>query len=67
MNNYYFQWFAFILGVLPEALQLFLEKNMPKNNAILGISDPKMASGISDTLKVKCQATGVVPEILRGN
>uniref|UniRef100_A0A1B6D9N1 Nucleolar protein 56 n=1 Tax=Clastoptera arizonana TaxID=38151 RepID=A0A1B6D9N1_9HEMI len=52
-------------GILTEQLQVFLDKHMAKD-AILGIGDSKIASSINDILKIKCQASGIVPEILRG-
>ncbi|GAB6024358.1 snoRNP complex protein nop56 [Chamberlinius hualienensis] len=57
-------------GILHDDLQLFLENNLPKSSKksklILGVAEPKLGSAISEVLKIKCQHTDVVPEILRG-
>ncbi|XP_071947903.1 nucleolar protein 56-like [Antedon mediterranea] len=58
-------------GVIHEDLQLFLDTNLPespkkKKKIVLGVGDVKIGSAIQEALKVPCQSTGVVPEILRG-
>ncbi|KAK2584161.1 hypothetical protein KPH14_006591 [Odynerus spinipes] len=57
-------------GVVPDDLQLFLDSTLPKpdqnTKIILGISDPKLGASITEALGIKCDHTGVVPEIIRG-
>ena len=53
-------------GIVSDDLKLFLETNMPKGKAVLGVTDSKLSAGISDTLGIKCSHIGVVPEIVRG-
>uniref|UniRef100_A0A0V0G5W8 Nucleolar protein 56 n=1 Tax=Triatoma dimidiata TaxID=72491 RepID=A0A0V0G5W8_TRIDM len=54
-------------GLMTEDLQLFLEKNFPKDGkATLGVGDQKLAATISDTLGYNCKWTGAIPEIIRG-
>ncbi|XP_039282306.1 nucleolar protein 56 isoform X2 [Nilaparvata lugens] len=57
-------------GIVPEDLQIFLEKSLPspskKNPVSLGVFDTKLASALAESLVVKCECTGVVPEIIRG-
>jgi nucleolar protein 56 len=59
-----------MVGVVPEALQVFLDKNVPqsskKEKVVLGVSDAKLGASISEALNITCQHTGAVPEILRG-
>lgn len=47
-----------------------MEENLPKKKksvVTLGIHDQKLAAAISEKIHgVKCQFTGVVPEIIRG-
>ncbi|XP_052773586.1 nucleolar protein 56-like isoform X2 [Mya arenaria] len=57
-------------GVVHEDLRLFIETNVPqsskKQKVVLGVSDPKIGSSISEDLGVSCLHTGVVPEVVRG-
>ncbi|XP_029040268.1 nucleolar protein 56 [Osmia bicornis bicornis] len=57
-------------GVVPEDLQLFLDSCVPKtgknDKIVLGIADPKLGASITEALGIKCDHTGVVPEIIRG-
>ncbi|PIO23675.1 hypothetical protein AB205_0105220, partial [Aquarana catesbeiana] len=55
-------------GVLHEDLKLLLETHMPakKKKALLGVSDGKIGAAIFEELNIKCDTTGVVPEIIRG-
>merc|ERR1712055_1080091 len=53
-------------GIVSDDLQLFLETNMPKGKAVLGVSDSKLSSSISDACGIKCSHIGVVPEVIRG-
>merc|ERR1711978_688656 len=39
---------------------------MPKGKAVLGVSDSKLSSSISDACGIKCSHIGVVPEVIRG-
>jgi hypothetical protein len=49
---------------------VFIETNVPKSSkkqkVVLGVADPKIGSSIVEELKVQCQHTGVIPEIIRG-
>ncbi|XP_075711465.1 nucleolar protein 56 [Rhinoderma darwinii] len=55
-------------GVLHEDLKLLLETNMPakKKKALLGVGDAKIGAAIQEELKITCQTSGAVAEILRG-
>lgn len=57
-------------GVVPEDLQLFLDSCVPKSGKhdkiVLGVADPKLGASITEALGIKCDHTGVVPEIIRG-
>jgi len=60
-------------GICGETLKGFLEMNLPKSKAVkkcsftLGVSDPKIGTGIQETLFFKCSAgDSVVKELLRG-
>ena len=53
-------------GIVSDDLKLFLETNMPKGKAVLGVTDSKLSAGITDALGIKCSHIGVVPEIVRG-
>ncbi|KAL7302177.1 hypothetical protein TKK_0005400 [Trichogramma kaykai] len=54
-------------GVVPEDLQLFLDTNITKKKkAILGVTEPKLGASITEALKIKCDHTGAIPEIIRG-
>uniref|UniRef100_A0A1B6L8B7 Nucleolar protein 56 n=1 Tax=Graphocephala atropunctata TaxID=36148 RepID=A0A1B6L8B7_9HEMI len=57
-------------GVLPESLQVFLDKSVPQSTntekVVLGVSDSKLGASIVESLAITCQHTGAVPEILRG-
>ncbi|XP_012147053.2 nop56 ribonucleoprotein [Megachile rotundata] len=57
-------------GVVPEDLQLFLDSCIPKSGksdkVVLGVADPKLGASITEALGIKCDHTGVVPEIIRG-
>lgn len=48
----------------------FLEHNIPKEKkkkTTLGVGDSKLASSLSESVThVKCQFSGIVPELLRG-
>lgn len=55
-------------GVLHEDLKLFLETNIPgkKKKALLGVGDTKIGAAIQEELKIACQTSGVVAELIRG-
>jgi len=53
-------------GIVSDDLKLFLETNMPKGKAVLGVSDSKLSSSINDACGIKCSHIGVVPEVIRG-
>lgn len=53
-------------GIVSDDLKLFLETNMPKGKAVLGVSDSKLSASISDACGIKCSHIGVVPEVIRG-
>ncbi|CAD1480471.1 unnamed protein product, partial [Heterotrigona itama] len=57
-------------GVVPEDLQLFLDSCIPKSGkkdeVVLGVADPKLGASITETLDIKCDHTGAIPEIVRG-
>jgi len=62
---------AIIEGRLPDDLRLFLEENLPtkekkKRKVVLGVSDAKIGSAITDEFGVTCSFTDIVPEIIRG-
>ena len=51
-------------GIVSDDLKLFLETNMPKGKAVLGVSDSKLSASINDALGIKCSHIGVVPEVI---
>ena len=60
-------------GVVNPTLNSFLEQNLPKSKSVkkcgftLGVSDPKIGTGIQEALQIKCQAAEkVVAELIRG-
>merc|ERR1712032_709337 len=53
-------------GIVSDDLKLFLETNMPKGKAVLGVSDSKLSASINDACGIKCSHIGVVPEVIRG-
>lgn len=54
-------------GVLPENLKMFIDLSIPKKKkVVLGVGDPKLGASITEGLDLKCDHTGVVPELLRG-
>jgi len=53
-------------GIVSDDLKLFLETNMPKGKAILGVGDSKLSASIADACGLKCSHIGVVPEVIRG-
>ncbi|XP_014228365.2 nucleolar protein 56-like [Trichogramma pretiosum] len=54
-------------GVVPEDLQLFLDTNITKKKkTTLGVAEPKLGASITEALKIKCDHTGAIPEIIRG-
>ncbi|CAN2388297.1 Nucleolar protein 56, partial [Pristimantis euphronides] len=55
-------------GILHEDLKLLLETNMPakRKKALLGVGDAKIGAAIQEELKINCQTSGVVAEIIRG-
>jgi len=53
-------------GIVSDDLKLFLETNMPKGKAVLGVGDSKLSASIADACGLKCSHIGVVPEVLRG-
>lgn len=54
-------------GVIPEALQTFLERILRKvKGATLGVAEAKLGAAISDACGISCTCSGAVPEILRG-
>ena len=54
-------------GIVSDDLKLFLETNMPKGKAVLGVSDSKLSASINDACGIKCSHVGVVPEVLLPN
>ena len=59
-----------LIGTAPDGLKSFLDMKFPKSKKsenTLGVSDPKLAANINETLGLKCVFTGVVPEIVRGS
>lgn len=62
---------AIIEGRLPDDLKLFLEENLPskekkRRKVVLGVSDAKIGSAITEEFQVTCSFSDIVPEILRG-
>lgn len=62
---------AIVEGKLPEDLRTFLEENLPskdkkRRKIVLGVSDARIGSAITDEFNVTCSFSDVVPEILRG-
>lgn len=60
-----------IEGKLPEELKIFLEENLPtkekkRRKIILGVSDPRIGSTITEEFNVTCSFTDIVPEVIRG-
>lgn len=55
-------------GIIPTDLKLFLDVSLPskKKKLILGVADPKLGASIGEALDIKCDHTGVVPELIRG-
>uniref|UniRef100_A0A914XM73 Nucleolar protein 56 n=1 Tax=Plectus sambesii TaxID=2011161 RepID=A0A914XM73_9BILA len=57
-------------GLMHADLVNFLEQNVPKEKkkkTTVGVNDGKLAGAIAESVPhIKCQFTGVVPEILRG-
>lgn len=57
-------------GIPTEDLQVFLDTSFPKsekkNKHILGVADAKLGAAINEALGIKCDHTGVVPEVIRG-
>jgi len=53
-------------GIVSDDLKLFLETNMPKGKATLGVLDSKLGASINDACGIKCSHIGVVPEVIRG-
>ncbi|XP_012261824.1 nucleolar protein 56 [Athalia rosae] len=55
-------------GVVPIDLKLFLDSSLPgkRKKIVLGVGDPKLGASIGEALEIKCDHTGVVPELLRG-
>uniref|UniRef100_A0AC34QRH5 Nop domain-containing protein n=1 Tax=Panagrolaimus sp. JU765 TaxID=591449 RepID=A0AC34QRH5_9BILA len=55
-------------GTIHDDLRTFLESNLPKKrkNLTLGLIDTKLGSSINEDIGIKCQVSGVVPELLRG-
>lgn len=58
-------------GRLPEELKMFLEENLPskekkRRKIIIGVSDSKIGSSITEEFNVTCSFTDIVPEIMRG-
>lgn len=62
---------AIIEGKLPDDLKVFLTENLPskekkRRKIILGVSDAKIGSAITEEFSVSCSFSDIVPEILRG-
>lgn len=58
-------------GKLPDELKIFLEENLPskekkRRKILLGVSDPKIGSAITEEFSVVCSFSDIIPEILRG-
>jgi nucleolar protein 56 len=60
-------------GICSETMSNFLEMNLPKSKSArkcpytLGVSDPKLGTGIQEALNIKCSAKeAVTTELLRG-
>lgn len=62
---------AIVEGRLPEDLRNFLEENLPskekkRRKIILGVSEARIGSAITEEFNVTCSFSDVVPEIMRG-
>lgn len=62
---------AIVEGKLPDDLKTFLEENLPskekkRRKVVLGVSDAKIGSAITEEFNVTCSFSDVVPEIMRG-
>lgn len=55
-----------ILGEVTEGLVNFLELNVPKKKASLGVHDPRIGNLIQENLGIKCKTGQLVAELLRG-
>lgn len=58
-------------GTIPTELMLFIEENIPtkdkkRKRMLLGVSDARIGSAITELYGVPCSCTDVVPEIIRG-
>ncbi|XP_066598586.1 nucleolar protein 56 [Prorops nasuta] len=57
-------------GIATEDLKKFVDSCIPKSSKkqkiILGVSDPKLGSSITEFMDIKCDHLGVIPEIIRG-
>jgi nucleolar protein 56 len=53
-------------GEITEELAKFLELNMPKKKAELGVIDARMGNVLSETMGIKCTVGKLVTELLRG-
>ncbi|XP_033207179.1 nucleolar protein 56 [Belonocnema kinseyi] len=57
-------------GIVPEDLKLFLDSCIPKakkkEKVVLGVADSRLGASITEALGIKCDHTGVVPEVIRG-
>jgi RNA processing factor Prp31 len=53
-------------GELTQCLMNFLDSAVPKKNATLGITDPKLGNLIVERLAIKCKTGQLVQELLRG-
>lgn len=62
---------AIVEGKLPEDLKIFLQENLPskekkRRKVVLGVSDAKIGSAITEEFNVTCSFSDIVPEIMRG-
>eukprot|EP00730_Choanoeca_flexa_P008896 TRINITY_DN12555_c2_g6_i3.p1 TRINITY_DN12555_c2_g6~~TRINITY_DN12555_c2_g6_i3.p1 ORF type:complete len:532 (+),score=208.98 TRINITY_DN12555_c2_g6_i3:23-1597(+) len=59
-------------GMLPELLKNFLETHLPQSSSTkkspvtVGVADSKIGQAIAEELNLRCDHTGVVPELVRG-
>ena len=62
---------AIVEGKLPDDLKTFLEENLPskekkRRKVVLGVSDARIGSAITEEFNVTCSFSDIVPEVLRG-
>lgn len=53
-------------GEITAELANFLETNVPKKKATLGVIDPKVGNVVSEQLGIKCKCNTLIMELVRG-